>query len=161
MAWISPAFRVRLMPLRIALPSTVAWRFSILSIWIPIVRVALGGHGPPKHLIEHVEPLAHEGAAPLEILEAACALKRTLGIRHRSGSLGDAGLDRPFHDHGAVRGASLHPTLPPRLIPSGSCASTANSIGSSWKTSRAPSSTVVCRLLVRSTSFLDRPSCTA
>src|SRR5688572_2300479 len=31
-AWISPAFSSRLIPLRIALPSTVAWRFSIFSI---------------------------------------------------------------------------------------------------------------------------------
>src|SRR4051794_3171885 len=40
-AWISPALTVRPIPLRIALPSTVAWRFSILSIRSPSLDVRI------------------------------------------------------------------------------------------------------------------------
>src|SRR4051794_17455291 len=35
-AWISPGLRVRLIPFRIALPSMVAWRLSILSMAVSV-----------------------------------------------------------------------------------------------------------------------------
>src|SRR5688572_22103718 len=37
-AWISPGFSSRLIPLRIGLPSTVAWRFSIRSMRLILGR---------------------------------------------------------------------------------------------------------------------------
>src|SRR5256885_7710252 len=51
---------------------------------------------------------------------------------------------------------SRHPTLPSRLIPSSRCASTANSIGSSLKTSLQNPLTII-----ETASSADKPRCFA
>src|SRR5690606_166122 len=90
------------------------------------------------NLVMHME---REGlAARLDNMEHAANAFRAdtvaEGARHRLETLAIAGLTQ--FDIGKVdnRTRFHHPTLPSRLMPINFCASTANSIGSSWITSR-------------------------
>src|SRR3954462_2243710 len=87
-AWISPGFSSRLIPLRIALPSTVAWRFWMVSMFDSIVPCRRGRRihpfkrageavGRSVHLIEGV---VDEGGALSRIAVCRVASKNPVRL---------------------------------------------------------------------------------
>src|SRR6266566_5786973 len=81
----------------------------------------------------------------VDALEDLTALDRRMQV----GNLQQHVPRFPFH-------VSRHPTLPSRLMPSSRCASTANSIGSSLKTSLQKPFTII-----ETASSAERPRCFA
>ena len=183
-AWISPVGTVSVSPLRIGLPATVAWRFSISSIlfqssatierrrcvrqrivasWIDDrlaasvdacsqVAVRVRGSRPTSRIATQAavhfdsaidRPAEHRLPIGCAVLVSRPSRSRSIDgrqqivIRLRCSFQ----LQRRAEPSRNVSGKH-HPTLPSRLIPSSFCASTANSIGSCFSTSRAKPLTI-------------------
>src|SRR6185503_10539844 len=87
-AWISPLRTVRLRPLRISLPSTDAWRFSITSSGVSLMsgsslsrlRGVVSGGVPARRFGRAHVPHVGFGACQTEKLSPHAQLCRTFGL---------------------------------------------------------------------------------